>query len=119
MSEAFLNALKWYFICICIILGTASFIVSNEQHSVAPIGLGVLGYGIAYIMASYWKNFRGKLLFASLASFIALTVVSPYVETPWYIFFGSKLMMDPFYLWALFVGAAGIPIMTIVFRKMD
>lgn len=120
MSEAFLKAFRWYIIMLFVIIGTSAFIMADESKSVRPIMIGILGYGAVYIMSVFWKDLRGKLLFASFAVFLALSVVARFTPEIMYILFAyNPAIFDPYYTWAATVGVLGIPIMTIVFYRMD
>ena len=123
MSEAFLKSLKWYFLCLAVIVGATAFIISNNTGSVKPIMLGILGFGVAYIMSYFWNEFREKVLFLSIVTFIGLSYFSTFVPDTLYILFGYK--MGPlygyteYYLWAGTVGLLGVPVMTAVFYFYD
>ncbi len=121
MSEAFLKALKWYILVFCVIVGASAFIVSNNTGSVKPIMLGVLGFGVAYVMSYFWKEFRDKLLLGSILTFVALSFFAPYAADALYILVGSKALYyaNPYFVWAGVVGALGVPIMTAVFYFYD
>ncbi len=120
MSEAFLKAIKWYILVGCAIIGTSAFIISDNTGSIKPVMIGVLGFGVVYIMAHFWREFRGKLLLYSILVFIALSFASPYMPYALYILFAANPMaFNPFYIWGATVGVFGIPIMTLVFYKYD
>ncbi|MGN7438712.1 MAG: hypothetical protein ACTHOO_08720 [Alcanivorax sp.] len=123
MSEAFLKALKWYILCLSVIVGAAAFIISNNTGSIKPVMIGILGFGVAYIMSYFWTEFREKVLFLSIVTFIVLSFISPYVPDAIYILFGHRMGplygFTEYYIWAGIVGALGIPTMTAVFYFYD
>ncbi|PCJ02699.1 MAG: hypothetical protein COB14_01695 [Alphaproteobacteria bacterium] len=120
MSEAFLKALKWYILVGCAIIGTSAFIISDNTGSTKPMIIGVLGYGVVYIMSYFWKEFRQKLLLYSIIVFLALSFLSPKIPIWMYIFFNyNPASFDPYFTWAATVGVLGIPIMTFIFKKYD
>lgn len=120
MSEAFLKAIKWLILVECAICGTTAFIVSDATGSVAPIMVGVLAYGVVYIMSYFWKEFRDKLLLISISVFLVLTYVSGYVDQIMFILLGWPMEGYNEYLnWGAMVGIVGLPIMTLVFYKLD
>ena len=120
MSEAFLKSLKWYVLAISVIIGASAFIVSNDTGSIKPVMIGIVGFGVAYIMSYFWTEFREKVLFFSIVTFLGLSFLAPSVPDAVYVLFGHRMApMDPYYLWAMTVAALGIPIMTIVFYFYD
>lgn len=120
MSEAFLKACKWLVLVECAIAGTAAFIISDATGSIAPIMIGVLTYGVVYIMSYFWKEFRDKLLLISIGLFLGLTFASTYVPEAMYVFLGWPMEgYNEFYVWGVTVGLVGLPIMTLVFYKLD
>ena len=120
MSEIFLKALKWYILVGCAIIGTSAFIISDNSGSVKPMFIGVLSYGVVYIMSFFWKEFRRKLLLLSIIVFLALSFLSPKVPILMYILFNyNPASFDPYYTWAATVGVFGIPIMMYIFKKYD
>ncbi len=120
MSEAFLKACKWLVLVECAIAGTTAFIISDATGSIAPIMIGVLTYGVVYVMSYFWKEFRDKLLLISIGLFLALTYASQYVPVLLYVLFGWSLIgYNEFLVWAVTVGTVGLPVMTLVFYKYD
>ncbi|PCI57038.1 MAG: hypothetical protein COB36_01860 [Alphaproteobacteria bacterium] len=120
MSEAFLKALKWYILVGCAIIGTSAFIISENSGSVRPILIGVLSYGVVYIMSFFWKEFRRKLLLLSIIVFLVLSFLSPKIPIWAYILFNyNPAAFDPYVTWAATVGILGIPIMMFIFKKYD
>ena len=120
MSEAFLKAVKWYVLVACAIIGTSAFMIADQSGSVKPVILGILTYGVVYIMSYFWTEFRGKLLLLSILVFVALTFLSAYVPLGMYILFAYPMeLFDPYYTWGLTVGVVGIPVMMLVFHKYD
>ncbi len=121
MSEAFLKSLKWYLLSLFVIIGAASFIISNNTGSIKPVMVGVIGFGFAYIMSYFWTEFRDKVLFFSIITFFGLSFFTPNSADAIYILFGSRAGygMNEYYLWAMTVGSLGVPIMSIVFYIYD
>ncbi len=121
MSEAFLKSLKWYLLSLFVIVGAASFIISNNTGSIKPVMVGILGFGFAYIMSYFWTEFRDKVLFFSIITFFGLSFLSPNAPDAIYVLFGSRAgySMNEYYLWAMTVGSLGVPIMSIVFYIYD
>ncbi len=124
MSEAFLKALRWYFIAACAVSGTTSFILADYYNSIKPVGIGILSFGIVYIMTAFWKDVRGKLLAANVGVFFFLTLVSSHIYPVLYVLFGLKqhtmgILGNEFFMWAVIEGVIGIPIMAVVFFFYD
>ncbi len=120
MSEAFLSALKWYILCFFIIVGTTAFKISSDTGSNKPVIIGVVAYGVVYIMSYFWTVFRGRILFYSVATFVTLTLGSPYVPDMMYILFGlDQVLFEETYTWLGTVAFVGLPVMTYVFYRYD
>lgn len=120
MSEAFLKAVKWFVLVECVVAGSTAFIISNKMGSIAPIMIGILAYGVVYVMSYFWKEFRDKLLLISIVLFLGLTYASQYVPAALYIAFGWPMVgYNEFVVWGATVGIIGLPIMTIAFYKLD
>ncbi len=121
MSEAFLKSLKWYVLSLFVIIGAASFIISNNTGSIKPVMVGIIGFGLAYIMSYFWKEFRDKVLFYSVIVFLGLSFLAPNTPDVIYILFGSRIGygMNEYYLWASTVGVLGVPMMSVVFYFYD
>jgi len=121
MSEAFLKSLKWYLLSLLVIIGAASFIISNNTGSIKPVMVGILGFGFAYIMSFFWTEFRDKVLFFSIITFFGLSFLAPNAPDAIYVLFGSRAgySINEYYLWALTVGFLGTPIMSVVFYIYD
>ena len=120
MAEALLKAIKWFILVGSAIIGTSAFIIADNTGSVRPILIGILSYGVVYIMSYFWKEFRRKLLLYSIIVFLALSFLSPKMPLIIYILFGyDQYAYDPYYMWAATVGILGIPIMMFIFKKYD
>lgn len=120
MSEAFLKAVKWLVLVQCAIAGTTAFIISNANGSIAPIMVGILSYGVVYVMSYFWKEFRDKLLLISIGLFLALTYASKFVPEAMFVLLGWPMEgYNEFINWAVTVGLFGVPIMTLAFYKYD
>lgn len=126
MSETLLKSFKWCVLCLAMIMGTTAFMIASDTGSPKPVMLGVLSYGLVYIMTTFWKEFRGKLLLLSVSIFLALSFAVPYIATAAYILFGYALppietlsTIEQFYLWAGTVISLGWPLIFIVFWKYD
>ncbi len=124
MSEAFLKALRWYFIAACAVIGTTSFILADHYNSIKPVGIGILSFGIVYIMTAFWKDVRGKLLAANVGVFFLLTLLSSHIYTILYVLFGLKIssmgmFANQYFMWGFIEALIGIPIMAVVFFFYD
>ncbi len=120
MREGFLKALKWYILVLAAIIGTSAFMISSDTDSVKPVLIGVLSYGVVYIMATFWKEFRDKILLLSAAVFLVISFASPYIPYVLYLLFGyDHLAFNQYYTWAWSMAVFGIPVMTFVFKKYD
>ncbi len=120
MSEAFLKSIKWLVMAVCAVVGTSAFIISDNTGSIKPVLLGILTYGVIYIMSYFWEEFRGRLLLYSIFVFLGLSFASAYVPEAMHVLFGYPVrLFDPFYVWGITVAGAGLPIMTFVFYKYD
>lgn len=124
MSDAFLKALRWYMIAVCVVIGTACFIWAEQYDTIKPVGVSILAYGMVYIMTAFWKDVRGKLLAANIAVFFGLTLLSHHMYEILYILFGLQksdlgYLADPQIMWGAVEGVLGIPIMAVVFYFYD
>lgn len=120
MSEAFLKAFRWLILAECVVIGTTAFIISNDRDTVAPIIVGVLAYGVVYIMSYFWREFREKILLASFFVFLVLTFASAYVPDVLFVLLGlPRGGYNEFILWGSTVGVLGVPIMTLIFYRYD
>lgn len=120
MSEAFLKALKWFVLVGFVIAGTAAFQISGETGSNKPIILGVLSYGVVYIMSYFWNEFRGKTLLWSMIIFFVLTFASSYTPDAMFVLFDlDQGYFEKYYTWVGTVGVLGVPAMALVFYKYD
>ena len=124
MSEAFLTALRWYFIAACTVIGTTCFILAEHYNSIKPVGVGALAFGIVYIMTAFWKDVRGKLLAANVGVFFLLTLLSSKIYMIIYVLFGVMpqemgFFSNPYFMWAFIEAVVGIPIMAVVFFFYD
>lgn len=125
MSEAFLKALKWYILVLFAVIGTSAFMIMDKSGSIRPLMVGILSYGVVYIMSYFWKEFRRKLLFMSIMVFLGLTGVAAYMPDILYIFFGVDPLSfdmedsyDIYYLWAGTMMIGIFPMM-FIFHKYD
>lgn len=119
MAEHFIKALKWYFLCLTLIGGTTCMMISQETGSIRTVFPGVVLYGVAYVMAAFWKDFRGRLLFASLSVFLLIAFGAQFIPMILFILFGITDEFNPYIIWAIATGLFGVPMMTLVFRKLD
>lgn len=124
MSEAFLKALRWYFIAACTVAGTTCFILAEHYNSIKPVGVGALAFGVVYIMTAFWKDVRGKLLAANVGVFFLLTVFCKYIYKIIYVLFGilpqdMGIFANPYFMWAFVEAVVGVPTMTVVFLFYD
>lgn len=119
MAEHFIKALKWYFLCLALIGGTTCMMISQETGSMRTIFPGVVLYGVAYVMAAFWRAFRGKLLFVSLFVFLLIAFGVQFIPMALFLLFDFTDEINPYLLWAAATGLFGIPLMTLVFRKLD
>lgn len=124
MSEAFLKALRWYFIALCAVIGTSCFILAEHYNTIKPVGVGILAYGTVYIMTAFWKDVRGKLLAANMGVFFLLTLFSGYTGFILYEIFDIKqkslgMVGNPYVMWGIVEAVLGIPIMAVVFFFYD
>lgn len=117
MSENLLRAFKWYVLALFVVVGTSAFLIAEEKDTVKPMLIGVLGLGAAYIMSAFWKDFRDKVLLASIVVFFGVAIINPYVLDIIYVLTGRVLEIDKYVLWALMNGIIGIPVMFFVFRR--
>ena len=119
-SESFLKALRWLVLAQCAVIGTSAFIIADQTGSVRPVMIGVVTYGVIYVMSYFWKDFRKKILLYSIIVFLILSLVSPYIPMVLFVLFGTDMNgYDPFYLWAATVAVIGLPVMTLVFKYLD
>ncbi len=120
MLEGLVKAIKWYIMALAAVIGTSAFIISNNTGSVNPVIIGVFGYGVVYVMSLFWRELRGKILLISMIVFLGITFASPSVPFLIYILFGSDpYSFNPYYTWGWSMGLFGIPIMTVIFSKLD
>lgn len=119
MSEAFLKALKWYIMVGFCIIGTSAFIIMDKTGSIKPLMIGVMSYGVVYIMTFFWTEFRRRLLLLSIIVFLVFTFASPYVPDLMFVFFNfNPDGFNPYYTWGGTM-VLGIPFMALIFYKYD
>ena len=118
-SEAFLNGLRWYAIAGSAVVGTSAFIISDNTGSIKPFMLGVLAYGVVYMVSYFWEAFRQKILLISIIVFLVISFSSSTVVSILSLFSGhDPASYDPYIAWLMSMGVFGIPVMTFVFRKL-
>ncbi len=109
---------RWYFIVMCVAIGTAALIIAEETGGMNPVAFTLLGYGFAYVVGTLWKELRGRILAWAICVFFAITILSNYTNIILYILFGYEGEINRFVLWMLELTVIGIPVMMIVFRKV-
>ncbi len=120
MKDAFFKSLRWYVIAFFAITGTHAFIKASNYGSLKPVMIGVLSYGVVYAMSYFWKNFRQKILFASMVIFLIASFLAPYIPYVIYILFAhNPASFTPYYTWVGTMAIIGIPSMTLAFYKLD
>ncbi|MBI1301823.1 MAG: hypothetical protein GC137_09235 [Alphaproteobacteria bacterium] len=120
MSEAFIKALKWFFLALCAVIGTSAFILADERGTIKPVAIGILAFGVLYITSYFWKMFRKRTLFMCVIIFLVISFAAPYVPVALYILFGYPMeFFDPYYTWAGTIFAVGLPVMTVYFYRYD
>ncbi len=117
MREAFLQALKWFFIALCVIGGIGCLYYADYWHSVRPVFPAILFFGLAFILGALWKDLRQKTLFISIVLAVGLAWAAQYVEAAIYIFLGRIVDYNYFMIWTGLAFAGGVPVMTWVFYK--
>lgn len=118
MKQALAKAFKWFFICIGIVLGTSAMMIAEETGSMRPVMFILFGYGFSYVIGSLWKDLREKLLAWSIVVFVFCTIASAYLDDAVYILLNLSEMPDKYVFWALTMLFLGVPIMTVVFRRV-
>ena len=119
-SDSFLKALKWLVLAEAAVIGTTCFIWTNEHKTGEWVLLGVLSYGLMYVMSYFWKDFRDKLLLWSIGVFLVLSFATPYVPAAIFVISGYRYFdADPNLIWGLTVGILGVPVMMMIFKKYD
>ncbi len=119
MSEAILKSLKWFALVAFVIFGVSCFMWAEEFDTVKTTLPGILSFGVVYIMSSFWKEFRGKLLMFSVVVFLGLSVFARYIPFLVFYFFDNDVRhVGEFWTWVATV-SAGVPIMTYLFHKYD
>ncbi len=56
MNEAFLKAVRWYFIVFFVIVGASAFIIADTSHSIKPIIIGIFAFGVVYVSSVFWQD---------------------------------------------------------------
>jgi hypothetical protein len=83
-----------------------------------PVIFGIFGYGFAYVIGALWRDMRGKSLGWGIAVFIAISISSPRVLDAIYIVFGVELDVNEFFLWYANLALIGVPLMTMIYRRI-
>ncbi len=124
MNEALMKAFRWYFIAFFIVVGASCFIISSETGSNKPILVGVLSFGVVYVLTSFWKDANNKVFMIGVLLFLAVSQIPfgamPYINPYVYLFTGVDMRtINPYLMWGVLEGLIGIPIMTLVFKAYD
>ncbi len=144
-SEAFLKAVRWLILAELVVFGTWSFIKTNYEHKFIDAGrlfpsdkisntdefvswssqgvwtfVTIFCYGMIFILGHFWKDFDRKVLLISVGVFVALSILSSYAPEALYVLFGFALnAFHPLFLWVAIMPVLGVPIMTLIYKKMD
>lgn len=102
-----------------IIIGTMCFFLASEEDNIRPVWVGVMSFGLVFIILSVWKTMRNKVLLITLILIVGLSFVAKYL--PFWLFdaTGIVINMNYYILWALLVMFIGIPVMTVAFDKYE
>ena len=117
MREALTKAFRWYIIAISVVIGSTALMIAEETGGMEPVFFGIAGYGVAYLVAILWKEFKGKVLGWGIGIYLGITFLCPYLNTVFFVLFGMEQEFNKYVLWMGTMTVVGIPAMTMVFRK--
>ena len=120
MNEAFMKALKWYFLVFFIVIGASAFIIADTSNSYKPVMVGILAFGVVYVLSTFWQDTDSKVFIISAVLFMVVAQLYAYVPPYLYMFTGVDIRgFNPYVIWAAMEGIVGIPVMTFVFKVYD
>lgn len=120
MNEALLKAFKWYFLALFIVIGASAFIIADESGSHKPVMIGVLAFGVVYVLSTKWQDTGSKVFILSALLFMGISFLTSYVPPFLYMFTGIDIRgASEYVLWAILECLIGIPVMTVIFRLYD
>ncbi|GJL85164.1 MAG: hypothetical protein DHS20C02_09390 [Micavibrio sp.] len=119
MGESFFQTLKWFISTAFIIGGIAALSAAERTGSIPPLMLAIFSFGGAYIMSGSWRALPGKAIFISFVFVGLCGVAARYVPGIMRVDFGIRLDINFYYIWLGLVFFIGLPLMTVLFRKMQ
>lgn len=120
MNESFYKALKWYFVVIFMVVGATCFMIADETGDFKLTFVGVMAFGVVYVLSSFWQDMDTKIFLISAVLFLGLAQVSGILPRYLYFYTGIDLRdYSSYFIWAVLEGVVGIPIMTLVFKRYD
>lgn len=117
--EDWVKSFRWFLTSMIIVLGSFCLFTSSEASDVKPTWIGVMSFGVVFVILSVWRSIRGKILLTSLILVVGNAFVAKYM--PFYLFIYTDYFLDiNFYiLWAGLILVIGVPVISIAFNKFD
>ncbi len=117
MKENIVQALKWYFVILFVVVGSCAFHQASQENDIKPVMIGVLAFGFVFIVFSFWKVFRGKVLMFTILTLIATAFIASYLPHILYTYADIALYVHFGLLWAGVLFIPGVPFMVMVIGK--
>lgn len=117
--KEFEKAVRWYLMTIFMVVGSMTFFIASAENSIKPVWIGILCFGVVFIVISVWKTIRNKILFLTFGLVVGLSFAAKYLPLHLYKATGYVLDINYYVLWSLLILVVGIPVMTIAFDKLE
>lgn len=119
MSEILVKALKWYGTMLFVLVGSWTFFLASQTDDIKPVMVGVLAFGFVFIVFSFWKAIRGKILLASMFLLIGSAFLVNYVPGWLYVYADIRINVHYVVVWAALMFLPGVPVMMYMFKHYD
>jgi hypothetical protein len=119
MSEILVKAIKWYVVMLFTIVGSWTFFLASQEDNIKPVMIGVLCFGVVFIVFSFWKAIRGKILLATLFLLIGGAFLTNYVPGLLYRYADIRIDWHYTLVWAALMLFPGFPVMMHMFKHYD
>jgi len=117
MSEYYIKAMQWFALMLLVVLGSWAFFWSSHYNDMRPVMIGVVSYGFVFVVGTYWKVFKEKVLLFTILILISSAFGSRYL--PYYLYVYTGIVLDYHYaaIWTGLLFIPGVPLMAYVFKK--
>lgn len=97
--------------------------LASTKEDFRYIMLGVICYGMVYLMFRVWSELPGKIMLYSAAIVVALAFLAQMEYAPFWLYelsgFNIAGVFGYFRIWASLVATVGLVLMVFVFYKFD